>query len=221
MTDFAQTQRNRVKRLPDRGKYDKATIYPIIDEAIICHVGFTMAEQPFMIPTLHVRQGDDLLLHGATTSRMLKHIQEGNSVCVTVTLIDGLVMARSVFHHSVNYRSAILFGTGEVITDPEEKMAAMRLFTDKIMPGRWDDARQPYAKEIKATSMVRLAIESASAKVRNGPPGDDDEDYALPVWAGIIPFTQQIGSPINDPLLNEGIAVPDYVNQFIQAKAVK
>ena len=156
MTDFALTQRNRVKRLPDRGKYDKATIYPIIDEAIICHVGFTIDERPFIIPTLHVRDGDDLLLHGATTSRMLKHLQEGNSVCVTVTLIDGLVMARSVFHHSVNYRSAVLFGTGEVITDPEEKMEAMRLFTDKIMPGRWNDARQPYAKEIKAHDLPYL-----------------------------------------------------------------
>ena len=216
MSDFPKTDRNRVVRLPDRGHYDKATIYPIIDEALVCHVGIVQEDtQPIVIPTLHARDGDNILLHGASTSRLLKHVQAGHEVCITFMLIDGLVMARSVFHHSVNYRSVVVFGRGSLVTDETAKDAALRLFTERIMPGRWDDARQPTPNEMKATSVVAVAIESASAKVRVGPPGDDDEDYALPVWAGVIPFTQQVGAPIDDPRLTAGIPVPGYIHAYV------
>ncbi|MEZ4512637.1 MAG: pyridoxamine 5'-phosphate oxidase family protein [Chloroflexota bacterium] len=219
MSAFAKTDLNRVRRLPDRGHYDKETIYPIIDEAYICHVGFVVEERPFVIPTIHARQGDTLLLHGATTSRMLKTIQSGCPICVTITLLDGLVMARSVFHHSMNYRSVVLFGQGHIIEDPAAKLEALYTFTEKLIPGRWDDARQPYDNEAKATTIVAIPIDSASAKVRTGPPGDDDEDYALPVWAGVIPITQRLGTPLDDPRLTPGIAVPDYLNQYIKSRS--
>ena len=218
MTTFAKTDLNRVKRVPDRGHYDKETIYPIIDEAYICHVGFVVEERPFVIPTIHARQGDTLLLHGATTSRMLKTIQQGNPICITITLLDGLVMARSVFHHSMNYRSAVLFGQGHIIDDPEAKMEALYTFTEKLIPGRWDDARQPNATETKATSIIAGPIDSASAKIRIGPPGDDDEDYALPVWAGVVPITQQFGTPWDDPRLTPGIPMPDYLTRYVQSR---
>ena len=219
MSAFAKTDLNRVKRVPDRGHYDKETIYPIIDEATICHVGFVADERPFVIPTIHARQGDTLLLHGATTSRMLKTIQQGNPICITITLLDGLVMARSVFHHSMNYRSAVLFGQGHLIDDPEAKMEALYTFTEKLIPGRWDDARQPNATETKATSIIAVPIDSASAKIRMGPPGDDDEDYALPVWAGVVPITQRLTTPLDDPRLTPGIAVPDYLTRYIQSRS--
>ncbi len=215
MSTFPVTRRNRVKRLAERGQYDKAVIYPIVDEAIICHVGFVVGDQPFVIPTIHARRDDTILFHGAKASRLLKHIQAGNPLCVTVTLLDGLVMARSVFHHSMNYRSAVLYGHGQLIEPGRGKMEALRLISEAVMPGRWDDARQPTRKEMNATTVVAMPIDSASAKVRVGPPGDDDEDYALPVWAGVVPIGQQIGRPIDDPLLNKGINVPDYIADFV------
>lgn len=196
MSEFEVTPLNRVKRLPDRGHYDRETIYPIVDAGLICHVAFVGDGRPFVIPTLHVRQGDTLLLHGASTSRMLRHLAQGGEVCVTVTHVDGLVLAKSVFNHSVNYRSAVLFGRGRLLEDDAEKMAALAAFTEKILPGRWADARLPNPVEMKATSVIAVDIESASAKVRTGPPHDDDEDIDLPVWVGVLPLTQVAGAPI-------------------------
>jgi len=196
MSDFEVTPLNRVKRLPARGHYDRDTIYPIVDAGLICHVGFVIDGRPFVLPTLHARAGDTLLLHGASTSRMLRHMAEGGEVCVTITHVDGLVLAKSVFNHSVNYRSAVLFGRGRLVEDEPGKMAALAAFTEKILPGRWADARLPNPTEMKATLVVAVDIESASAKVRSGPPHDDDEDLDLPVWVGVLPLTQVTGAPI-------------------------
>ena len=204
-----------MRRRPERGAYDKATIYPIVDEALICHVGLVEAGQPVVIPTLHARIDDQILLHGATTSRLLKHAASGAPLCVTVTHVDGLVLARSVFHHSANYRSAVLFGQGTLVEDEDEKMAALAAFTEKLIPGRWDDARIPNAVELKATAVVAMEIESASAKIRTGPPKDDEEDHELDVWAGVLPFAQQILEPQADPLLRAGLDVPDYVTDYV------
>ena len=214
MSDFPKTKRNQVKRIPKRGKYDKETIYDIMDQGLICHVGFVQDGQPFVIPTLHARDGDNLLLHGASTSRMMKHFAAGNPACVTITLVDGLVLARSTFHHSVNYRSVVVFGSGYLVSD-EGKMAALERFTERIMPGRWDDARQPNAQELKATSVIAIPMESASAKIRVGGPVDDDEDYELPVWAGVVPLSEQVGTPQVDPLSRNDVPLPDYISNYV------
>ena len=215
MTDtFPKTARNKVKRLPERGHYDTATIYPIVDVALICHVGFVLDGQPFVIPTLYARQGDTILLHGAKGSRLLRHIQSGGEVCITITLIDGIVLARSVFHHSINYRSVVLFGTGAVIADDQARLQALEAFTERLIPGRWQDARQPNALELKQTTIVAVPIASASAKLRSGPPGDEAEDLDLPVWAGILPLQQIAGTPLADPQLRPGVALPDYIRDF-------
>lgn len=211
LTSFEKTSRNTVKRMPARGQYDREIIYPIIDSALICHVGFVQDGQPFVIPTIHARHGDSIFLHGAKASRMLKHIASGEPVCITVTHVDGLVLARSVFHHSMNYRSATVFGRGQLIEDEAEKMATLAVITEHLMPGRWDDARQPTPLEMNATTVVEVFIESASAKMRNGPPSDDEEDYALPVWAGVLPLATQWLTPVNDEKLREGIALPAYL----------
>ena len=168
MSKFEINDRNRIRRLPNRGKYDKETIQAIVDDALICHVGFVVDDQPFVIPTLLARQGDTILLHGAASSRLMRHLAAGNSVCISVTHIDGLVLARSVFNHSINYRSALIFGRGVLIEDDPEKIAALSAFTEKLLPGRWEDARGPNRKELKATSIVAINIESASAKIRTG-----------------------------------------------------
>ena len=215
MTEFTTTTRNRVRRVANRGSYDRETIYAIVDEARICHVGFVLDGQPFVIPSIHARRGDDILLHGAKTSRLIKHAQKGNEICIAVTHVDGLVLARSAFHHSMNYRSAVLFGRGRLVEDPAEKMEGLRAVVEQVMPGRWDDARQPNEKELNATSLVAIAIESASAKIRQGGPLDDEEDYALPVWAGELPIRQQILEPVDDPKLCDGISVPDYVRDYL------
>ena len=196
MSDFEVTPLNRVKRLPDRGHYDRDTIYPIVDAGLICHVAFVVDGRPFVIPTLHARDGDTLLLHGASTSRMLRQVALGGEVCVTITHVDGLVLAKSVFNHSVNYRSAVLFGRGRLVEDEAGKMAALAAFTEKILAGRWADARLPNPTEMKATAVIAVDIESASAKVRTGPPHDDAEDLDLPVWVGVLPLTQVSGAPI-------------------------
>ncbi len=214
MANFELTDRNRVRRLPKRGAYDHETIYNILDQAMICHVGYVQDGQPFVIPTLYARDEDRILLHGASTSRTMRHVQDGGSVCITVTLIDGLVLAKSVFNHSVNYRSAVLFGTGELITDPVEKMRAMELFTERLLPGRWSDVRPPNEVEFKATSVVAVDIESASAKVREGNPGDDEEDLALPVWSGVLPTRQTFGQPITAPGNEQPL--PDYLREFLR-----
>ncbi|HRW10795.1 MAG TPA: pyridoxamine 5'-phosphate oxidase family protein [Caldilineaceae bacterium] len=214
MSDFPKSDRNRVRRLPDRGRYDKATIYPIVDAALLCHVGMVDAGQPIVIPTLHARRDDEILLHGASTSRLLRYAASGAPLCITVSHVDGLVLARSVFHHSVNYRSAVLFGQGRLIEEAEEKMEALAAFTEKLIPGRWDDARKPNAVELKATSVVAVTIESASAKIRTGPPKDDEEDYALDVWAGVLPIQQYVGELQADPAARQEAPVPDYLRNF-------
>jgi uncharacterized protein len=204
----------RVRRLPKRAAYDRATIDAILDEALVCHLGFVHNAQPFVIPTLHARIGDRLYVHGSTASRMLGALARRVPACVTVTLLDGLVLARSAFHHSANYRSVVVLGTAEAVLDPDEKVAALRAFTNHMVPGRWDDIRPPTAQELKATTVLSLPLEEASAKVRTGPPVDDEEDYALDVWAGVVPLSLQAGTPLADPRLSAGICPPQYAAAY-------
>lgn len=212
---FDAEETNRVRRLAKRADYDAATIYAIVDEAPICHVGLIDDNgYPVVIPTIHARVDDTLVLHGAPASRLLKYVAAGRPLCVTVTLLDGLVLARSVFHHSMNYRSAVLFGHGRLVEADDEKMAALAALTEHVMPGRWDDARLPNDKELRATTVVALPIELASAKVRSGPPVDDEEDYALPVWAGVLPLAPQAADPQADPRLPADIAPPAYIAAY-------
>ena len=219
MTAFARTKRNKVVRHPERGRYEREAIDAIVDEALICHVGFVQDGQPFVIPTLHARDGDTLLLHGSSASRLMKHAGAGHPVCVTITLVDALVLARSVFNHSINYRSAALYGQGRLITDRDEKLAALARFTERIVPGRWDDARLPTAQELKATAVVAIPIDSASAKVRVGPPKDDAEDLGLPVWAGLIPLTSGLGAPIPAPDADPALPLPDYLRAYLAGQS--
>lgn len=212
--DLTQTERTRIKRLPKRGHYDRETIYPILDEAFICHVGFAVEGQPYVIPTGYARIDDDLYIHGSSASRMLRNLAEGIDVCVTVTLIDGLVLARSAFHHSVNYRSVVILGKAELVEDAEEKNRALEAFTEHVIPGRWAEIRWPNELELKATSVLKLAINEASAKVRTGPPVDDEEDYAIGVWAGVLPVRMTKGDPVSDERLSSEISVPDYVSNY-------
>ena len=214
MSEFTKTERNRVKRIPERGHYDRETIYHILDEALICHVGFVQKGQPFVIPINFARVDDTIILHGAKASRLLKHIQAGQPVCVEATIIDGLVLARSVFHHSINYRSVVLFGRGRLIEDEQEKLTALKAVTEHLIPGRWQEARLPNRKELNATSVVSIGIEDASAKIRVGPPADDEEDYALPVWAGLLPLHQSPLAPVQDEAQSKGISLPDYVARY-------
>jgi nitroimidazol reductase NimA-like FMN-containing flavoprotein (pyridoxamine 5'-phosphate oxidase superfamily) len=176
-----------------------------------CHVSFVQENQPFIIPTIHTRIEDKLFLHGAKASRMLKHIASGNELCISITIMDELVLARSVFHHSMNYRSVVIFGKGEEVKNEKEKLVALKAITEHLIPGRWEDARKPNKKELNATTVVSIKIDEASAKIRNGPPLDDEEDYNLPVWAGILPLLKGFGEPIMDPKLNTKIPLPDYL----------
>jgi nitroimidazol reductase NimA-like FMN-containing flavoprotein (pyridoxamine 5'-phosphate oxidase superfamily) len=218
MSAIAADNRSRVRRGAHRADYDRATVYAIIDEALYCHVGFAQDGQPYVIPTNHGRDGDRILLHGSVASRLMQVVESGAPLCVTFTLLDGLVLARSVFSHSVNYRSAVVFGTGALVSDPDEKLAALAAITEHIMPGRWSDARRPTDKELAATSVVSIAIESASAKVRTGPPGDDEADYALPVWAGVLPMRRAFLSPQPDPNRRAEVDVPEYIADYWRAQ---
>jgi uncharacterized protein len=209
-----KTERTRVKRLPDRGHYDRETIKAILDEAFICHVGYVIDGQPYVIPTGFARIGDDLYIHGSSASRMLRTLSQGVEVCVTVTLIDGLVLARSAFHHSINYRSVVVLGKAELVEDPDEKNKALEAFTEHVMPGRWAEVRWPSELELKATSVLKLPIDEASAKIRTGDPKDDEEDYAMDVWAGVLPLSIEPGDPAPDTLLKDGIPVPAYVRDY-------
>jgi uncharacterized protein len=209
--ESTRTERTRVRRLPKRGNYDRETINAILDEAFICHVGFVAEGQPYVIPTGYARIGSDLYIHGSAASRMLRNLAEGVDVCVTVTLIDGLVLARSAFHHSINYRSVVILGKAELIEDPDEKNNALEAFTDHVIPGRWAEIRWPSDIELKATSVLKLRIDEASAKIRTGGPVDDEEDYDMDVWAGVLPLSIAKGDPVNDERLPAGIPVPDYV----------
>jgi uncharacterized protein len=208
------TPRTRVTREPERAVYDRAAAYQILDAGFICHVGFVVDSQPFVIPTSYGRQGDNLYLHGSAASRMLRNLDQGIPACVTVTLLDGLVLARSIFNHSMNYRSVVVLGTAVAVTDPQEKLEALRALSEHILPGRWEDVRQPNEKELKATLAMRLPIEEFSAKVREGPPIDDEEDYSFPTWAGVIPLTTVPGLPVNDPRLDPPREVPEYAKHY-------
>jgi uncharacterized protein len=209
-----QTKRTKLKRIPKRGNFDRETVYQILDEAFICHIGFSVDGQTFVIPTAYGRKGDTLFVHGSAASRMMREMSKGIDVCVTVTMVDGLVLARSAFHHSMNYRSVVIFGKAEIITDEAEKNDALFAFTEHLIKGRWDDVRQPNAKELKGTTVLRLPINEASAKIRTGDPIDDENDYDLDVWAGIIPLEVVAGKPISDKLLRENITVPGHLNNY-------
>jgi nitroimidazol reductase NimA-like FMN-containing flavoprotein (pyridoxamine 5'-phosphate oxidase superfamily) len=214
MSSFPPTKQTQVQRLPDRGKYDSETVFKILDDGFVCHVGFAVDGQPFVIPTNYARVGEKLYIHGSAASRMLKTLTGGIPVCVTVTLVDGLVMARSAFHHSVNYRSVVALGRAALVRDPAEKMRALELFTNHVAPGRWDEVRTPTELELKGTTVLSLDLKEVSAKVRVGPPKDDAEDYALPIWAGVLPLTTVAGTPIPDPKLTAGIEVSESVKKL-------
>ena len=212
--NIKQTERTKLKRLPKRGNFDRENVYKILDEAFICHVGFTVNEQTFVIPTAYGRKDETLFIHGSAASRMMREMSKGIDVCVTVTLVDGLVLARSAFHHSLNYRSVVIFGNAEIVSDKTEKNDALFAFTEHLIKGRWAEVRQPNSKELKATTVLKLEINEASAKMRSGDPIDDDEDMSSDVWAGVIPLKMEAGKPIDDSLLSENIQVPDYVQNY-------
>ena len=212
------TPRTRVVREAHRAVYDRETAYQILDEGFLCHAGFVPDGQPFVIPTLYGRQDNSLLLHGSAASRMLRQMKEGVPVCVTVTLIDGLVLARSIFNQSMNYRSVVVLGKALLVDDPAEKIDALRRLSEHIIPGRWDDVRPPNQRELKQTSVLRLPIEEFSCKVRSGPAIDDEEDYSFPTWAGVIPLEIQTGEPIADDRLVEGQHVPRYARDYMRQR---
>jgi nitroimidazol reductase NimA-like FMN-containing flavoprotein (pyridoxamine 5'-phosphate oxidase superfamily) len=218
VTSYPPTPRTRLNRLPARGSYDRAVVHGILDEALCCHVGFVMDGQPFVIPTIHARVGDTLYVHGAVASRMLSVMSQGLPLCVTITLVDGLVLARSAFHHSMNYRSVVILGTAREVTDPEERTRALDAIVEHVMPGRRAEVRPPNASELKRTRVLALPIEEASAKVRTGPPVDDEEDYAIPCWAGEIPLRLVAGAPVSDPRLAAGIAPPEAVMRYERSR---
>ena len=214
MSDLEPTPRTTLRRLPARGHFDRATVNAILDEALVCHVGFVSEGQPFVIPTIHARAGDQVFVHGSAASRMLKTLQGGLPVCLTVTLVDGLVLARSAFHHSMNYRSVVVLGDAEAVTDNGEKWDALHAIVEHVAPGRWSEVREPSAKELAGTLVLRLPIEEASAKVRTGPPLDDEEDYALECWAGVLPLRLTPGTPVPDPRMPEGRSLPASVTGY-------
>lgn len=212
MSTSAPTERTRVRRLPKRGVYDRETIYAILDEALVCHVGFTVDGSPVVIPTIHWRDGDMLYVHGSAASRMLRSLRDGVEACVTVTLLDGIVLARSAFHHSMNYRSAVVFGTARLVDDQDEKIRALEALVEHVVRGRSAEIRSPNELELRQTLVLALPIEEASAKIRTGGPVDDEEDYALPVWAGVLPLTLTPGAPIADRDVTTD--VPEYVRAY-------
>lgn len=205
------TARSQLRRLPNRGSHEPEDVHAILDAGFLAHVGFQMNGQPFVIPTLYGREEDNLYLHGSAASRMMGELETGVPACVTVTLVDGIVLARSAFHHSMNYRSVVAFGTARKIEEASRKMHALRVISEHLMPGRWNDVRTPTARELKATTVLEFSIAEASAKVREGPPLDDEEDYGLPVWAGVLPLTLEAKSPVPDSRLAEGAQIPEYL----------
>jgi uncharacterized protein len=211
-------ERTRVRRIPRRGVYDRRVVDAILDEGFVCHVGFAHGGQPFVIPTAYARVGDEIYLHGARGNHLLRSLRSGAPACITVTLVDGLVLARSVYHHSINYRSVVVFGAAREIADEREKLAALRAVVEHLVPGRWDDARAPSEQELKATLLIAVAIDEASAKVRTGPPSDDEEDYALPIWAGELPLALDIGAAVTDPRLAFKVEPPTYVSRYARPR---
>lgn len=212
---FEKEPRNTVRRIPDRGSYDRQTVYDILDAGFLCHVGFAVDGQPFVIPTLYGRSNDQLYIHGAPASRMLKTLADGVPVCLTVAHVDGLVLARSAFHHSINYRSVVVFGTAMEVSG-DEKELGLFVISEQVLKGRWGESRTPTEKELQATSVLKLTIDSASAKVRTGGPKDDEDDYSLPIWAGVVPIHQTFGPVETDPKLASGIPVPASVESLLR-----
>jgi nitroimidazol reductase NimA-like FMN-containing flavoprotein (pyridoxamine 5'-phosphate oxidase superfamily) len=205
-------------READRAVYDREAAYRILDEGFLCHAGFVVEGQPFVIPTSYGRKDDRLYIHGSAASRMLRQMKDGVPVCITVTLLDGLVLARSIFNHSMNYRSVVILGKATLVDDPAEKIEALRLLSEHIIPGRWADSRQPNERELKATSVLRVPIEEFSAKVRSGPPIDDEEDYSFATWAGVVPLEMKAGAAINDPRLDPALQAPSYAKHYSRLK---
>jgi uncharacterized protein len=211
---YTPTPRTRLVREADRAVYDREAAYRILDEGFLCHVGFVADGQPFVIPTSYGRKGDSLYVHGSAASRMLRQLKEGVPVCITVTLLDGLVLARSIFNHSMNYRSVVVLGKAMLVDDAAEKLEALRRLSEHIIPGRWAESRQPNERELKATSVLRVPIEEFSAKVRQGPAVDDEEDYSFPTWAGVVPLEMKVGEPIDDARLKPGVMAPEYLRSY-------
>lgn len=211
---FPVTDRTRVVREAHRAVYDRDAIYKILDEALVCHIGFAVDGQPFVIPTMFARVGDYLYFHGSAASRMLRGLSSGLPVCITVTLLDGLVLARSVFNHSMNYRSVVALGHATLIDEPAEKLCALQAFTERLMPGRWNEARQPNEKELKATSIFKLPLTQVSAKVRSGDVEDDADDYSFPVWAGVVPLRLVADPPVRDARCDQAIPTPICASNF-------
>ena len=214
MPDFERTEQTRLRRMPERASYDHEVVAAILAEGLYCHVGFSVDGQPYVIPTIYAQIDERLYIHGSAASRMLRSIGGSMPVCVTVTLMDGLVLARSAFHHSMNYRSVVILGQAREVADPDEKNTALKAIVDHVMPERWDDVRAPSAQELKATSVIRVPLEEVSAKIRTGPPADADEDYQLDCWAGEIPLRVMPQHPIDDPQLRAGIAFPGYAQNY-------
>jgi len=214
------TQRTQVRRLPQRGQYEQQVIYQILDEGLVCHVGFAVDGQPFVIPTAYGRVDDRLYIHGSPASRMLRSLQGGIEVCVTITLLDGLVLARSAFHHSMNYRSIVIFGTATMVENADEKLEALQAFTEHVVPGRWAEVRPPSRQELQGTLVLSLPLTEASAKIRTGPPVDDEADYSLPVWAGEVPLRLTAASPINDPRSSSEIVAPTYALHYCRGMSL-
>ena len=208
------TERSELHRLPNRGSHQPETIHAVLDAGFLAHIGFQSNGQPFVVPTLYGREEERLYLHGSAASRMLNELDAGLPACVTVTLVDGLVLARSAFHHSMNYRSVLAFGTARKIVEPERKSHALRVISEHLMAGRWDDVRPPSEKELKATAVLEFSIEEASAKIRTGPPLDDEDDYDLPVWAGVLPVGLEARTPVPDARLHSQVAVPRYMSSW-------
>jgi nitroimidazol reductase NimA-like FMN-containing flavoprotein (pyridoxamine 5'-phosphate oxidase superfamily) len=221
MDNLLQTTRTTLKRLPRRGTYDRELINQILDEGFICHVGFVAEGQPFVIPTGYARASDQLFIHGSQASRMLRTVGQGIEVCVTVTLVDGLVLARSAFHHSMNYRSVVVFGRATVVDDRKEKLEALLALSEHMIPGRWADVRKPNERELQSTTVLSLPLTEASAKIRTGPPLDDEEDYDLPIWAGVVPLRLVADLPIDDPRLKAEIAPPGYAQRYERNNILK
>ncbi|HEY0459293.1 MAG TPA: pyridoxamine 5'-phosphate oxidase family protein [Pyrinomonadaceae bacterium] len=215
---ITQTARTKLKRIPKRGNFERASIYKILDEAFVCHVGFCANGQPVVIPTSFARIGDRLVIHGSAASRMMRALSDEIEVCVTVTLIDGLVLARSAFHHSMNYRSVVVFGKAKIVQDEREKYEALKAFTEHIVPNRWSEIRPPTKNELKGTTVLSLSLREASAKIRTGAPVDDEEDYEMDVWAGVLPIQLSTGAPVDDERLKDGIQPPPHVLNYSRQK---
>lgn len=212
---YTRNEKTRVRRLPERGRYDRETVHRILDAGFICHVGYLIEDQPYVTPTSYWREGERLYWHGSSASRMLRTVSKGIKVCLTVTHVDGLVIARSGFHHSINYRAVMAFGTAEKIEDESYKLAALKNFVDGLYPGRWDTLRPPTKQELKATTVLSMPLDEVSAKIRTGGPIDDEEDYALPIWAGVLPLSTATGALVPDPRNLRGLEVPEDVRKFV------